>query len=190
MVAKVVPLQAMALILRIELYHIEPVVYRTIVVPSRIPLPKLHVSVLRAMGWEGGHLHEFIINGVRYGEPDPDFADTTLKDERKVRLDKVLGAARQFEYLYDFGDNWEHRISLIEGVAFKGPLDRPWCLEGANACPPEDVGGEPGYMEFLHAVSDPTHPDHEHMVGWHGGPFDPTAFDLQEVNERLMEIKI
>jgi hypothetical protein len=190
MSAKVIALQGVALVLRIELCRIQPVIYRSIVVPGRITLPKLHVTILRVMGWQGGHLHEFIINGVRYGEPDPDLPEPDLKNEKRVRLDKALGVSKECEYVYDFGDNWEHRISLIEVATFKGPLDSPWCLDGANACPPEDVGGEPGYMHFLHAVSDPTHPEHHDLLRWHGAAFDPTAFDLQEVNQRLMDIRI
>jgi hypothetical protein len=148
------------------------------------------VTIQRAMGWQGGHLHKFIIDGRHYGEPDPDFAEPDLKSEKRVRLDKALGATRRFDYIYDYGDNWAHRINLVEVAAFKGPLDSPWCLEGANACPPEDVGGEPGYMDFVQAVSDPTHADYLRMIQWYGGPFDPKAFNLLEVNQRLMEIRI
>ena len=188
--AKVVPLRGTALVLRIELRHIVPVIHRTIVVPSRITLPKLHVTILRAMGWQGGHLHEFVINGVRYGEPDPDFHEPSLQSEKRVRLEKAIDGANGFDYIYDLGDNWEHEVRVVEVAAFNGPLDSPWCLDGANACPPEDVGGEPGYMHFLHAISDPAHPEHDDMLLWHGKRFDPKAFDLQDVNQRLMQIRV
>ena len=107
-----------------------------------------------------------------------------------MRLDKALGLRRQVDYIYDYGDNWAHRIRLLESLPFSGPLDSPWCLDGANACPPEDVGGEPGYMKFLQAMADPAHPEHQSMMQLHGGPLDPAAFDLQEVNERLMQVRI
>ncbi|HEY0296246.1 MAG TPA: plasmid pRiA4b ORF-3 family protein [Bordetella sp.] len=188
--AKVVPLQGTALVLRIELRHIAPVIYRTVVIPSRITLPKLHVTILRAMGWQGGHLHEFVINSVRYGEPDPNYPEPDLHSEKRVRLEQALKTASSFDYIYDFGDNWEHEVRVLEVASFNGPLDSPWCLEGANACPPEDVGGEPGYMHFLHAISDPTHPEHDDLLLWHGKRFDPSSFDLQEVNQRLMQIRI
>jgi hypothetical protein len=63
------------------------------------------------------------------------------------------------------------------------------CVAGENACPPEDVGGPPGYFEFLTAIRDPTHQEHANLLRWIGGSFDPTAFDLAEVNARLAEIK-
>lgn len=190
MVSKVVALQGQALVLRIELRYVEPTIYRTIVVPSRITLPKLHVTILQAMGWLGGHLHEFIINHTHYGVPDPDYPDTDVQNQNRIRLDKTLGLSGQFEYLYDYGDYWLHQILVLDVIHVEGPLNSPWCLDGANACPPEDVGGEPGYTEFLQAMSDSDHPDHSDATQWYGGPFDPTAFDLQEVNERLMQIRL
>jgi hypothetical protein len=187
---KVTPLQGQALVLRIELRDTDPAIYRVIVVPARIALPKLHVTLLWAMGWGGGHLHEFIINDAHYGEPDPGFPEHDLKNEQRVRLDKALGSAGGFDYLYDYGDSWWHRVEVLDVARFQGPLDSPWCLDGARACPPEDVGGVPGYLDFLEAMADPTHPEHDQMMQWYGRPFDPAAFDLDEVNKRLMEIRL
>jgi hypothetical protein len=53
----------------------------------------------------------------------------------------------------------------------------PVCVEGARACPPEDVGGVWGYQEFLEAITDPEHEDHDGLLEWAGGSFDPEAFD-------------
>ena len=63
------------------------------------------------------------------------------------------------------------------------------CLAGANACPPEDVGGSSGYAEFLEVLADPTHEEHASMLAWAGGAFDPTAFDIAEINTVLATIK-
>ena len=93
-----------------------------------------------------------------------------------------------FSYEYDFGDSWEHRIE-VEKVLLPEPGVRyPRCLAGKRACPPEDVGGIFGYEEFLQAIRDPKHPEHEAMREWVGGVFDPEAFDLQGVNERLAHL--
>lgn len=69
-------------------------------------------------------------------------------------------------------------------------LKLPQCLDGANACPPEDVGGPPGYAEFLEAIRDPTHEEHDAMLQWCGGAFDPTAFDLNDINATLRQSKL
>lgn len=65
----------------------------------------------------------------------------------------------------------------------------PLCLAGANAYPPEDVGGPPGYGEFLHAIVDPTHAEHRAMWRWHGGPFDPAGFDTNSINVTLRKLR-
>lgn len=65
----------------------------------------------------------------------------------------------------------------------------PICTEGANRCPPEDIGGVCGYLDFLQAINDPAHEEHADMLDWIGGNFDPTAFDIDAVNTRLLKLK-
>ncbi|MFA5702684.1 MAG: plasmid pRiA4b ORF-3 family protein [Advenella sp.] len=188
--SKTTPLEGKAMVLRIELRETNPAVYRVILVPSRITLPKLHVTILRAMGWDGGHLHEFIINDTHYGEIDPEFPFPDMKSQSRVRLDKALGVTHSFDYIYDYGDVWWHNVEVIEFADFRGPLDSPWCLDGKRACPPEDVGGIPGYLDFIDVMADSKHPEHQQMMEWYGRPYNPEAFDLEEVNQRLMEIRL
>ncbi len=59
-------------------------------------------------------------------------------------------------------------------------------MYGRGQClPPEDVGGPPGYFDFLQAIRDPSHAEHKDMLRWCGGAFDPTGFDLNSVNVSL-----
>jgi hypothetical protein len=88
-------------------------------------------------------------------------------------------------YVYDFGDGWTHRLTVEKVLAAEPGVGYPRCVSGRRACPPEDVGGPWGYDGFLEAMADPTHPEHEQYREWVGGPFDPAAFDLDEVNEEL-----
>ena len=90
-------------------------------------------------------------------------------------LDRIIQAAMGWtnSHLHQF---------TIEGQVY-GVLDDekrnswPMCLAGANACPPEDVGGLGGYEEFLEAIGDPLHEEHDSMRRWYGGPFNPQEFD-------------
>ncbi len=177
--------------LRIELQHLKPLIWRSALVPGSIKLSKLHVVVLRTMGWMGGHLHEFIIGDTHYGQPDADFAQSppVLRDDRNS-LAQSLGALKTFRYLYDFGDGWEHKVRIEKILSPDTAVHLPLCLAGANACPPEDVGGPPGYVDFIEAISDPRHDEHQAMLEWCGGAFDPYAFDLDALNADLAQIKL
>ncbi|MEO8652794.1 MAG: plasmid pRiA4b ORF-3 family protein [Ramlibacter sp.] len=172
--------------LYIELEWVRPKVWRRFLIPSTIELPLLHVVLLWGMGWQGGHVHEFIFADANYGlvEPGHDLPDGVL-DEEGVTLGEALGTRKTFIYLYDWGDNWRHKVKVEQMVTLDEPLARTRCIDGANACPPEDIGGAPGYEEFLEALRDSSHPEHRETKEWIGGDFDPAAFDIAEVNARL-----
>jgi hypothetical protein len=107
-----------------------------------------------------------------------------------VRLATAPGRARSFRYVYDFGDDWEHRIKIERRLPPDPLFDTALCLGGANATPPEDVGGVHGYTDFVAAMADPDHPDRHDMLEWYGRPFDPTAFDISAADMRLHRIKV
>lgn len=177
--------------LRIELAWIKPAIWRRVIVPETITLPKLHQVIQASMGWLDCHLHEFEIAGERYGIPDPEFDfGEPIRSEKRVRLVTSLLGTTSFRYVYDFGDDWEHRIKVERRIAPEPLIDSAMCTAGANACPPEDVGGAPGYADFVEAMADPEHPEHDAMRQWHGQEFDPTTFDFVAVNLRLQNIKL
>lgn len=179
--------------LHIELRGTKPKVWRRVLVPETITLAKLHLVIQAAFGWSDGHLHEFDVGGERIGPPDPDY-DTfgEIRDERKVRLLSALRAneVATIDYVYDFGDNWRHRIKVEKKLEPMPKEMLPLCIAGANARPPEDCGGVYGYYEFVAAVSDPKHPDHAHMTEWIGRPWDVKAFDIERANSWLQDIKL
>ncbi|MBS0265621.1 MAG: plasmid pRiA4b ORF-3 family protein, partial [Planctomycetes bacterium] len=154
-------------------------------------LDQLHEHIQTAMGWENCHLHEFDIQGERYGDPQllsEGVGDFVGIDSTKTRLSDILPAGTQplgFRYTYDFGDGWDHDI-LYEGRPPCDPqVKYPVCLEGANACPPEDSGGVPGYENLLEALRDPKHEDHERLCEWVGDDFDPAAFDEKAATKAM-----
>lgn len=173
--------------LKVTLEEIEPPVWRQLEVPGDITLATLHSVFQLAMGWLDYHLHEFRIGAVAYGEPDPEFDDDqAVKDDRRGRLSRAVDRVGvEFAYLYDFGDGWMHRI-VVENIHPPEPRIRhPRVLAGARACPPEDVGGPDGYVDFLDAIADRKHPEHDAMLEWVGGEFDPEAFDVDARNREF-----
>ena len=170
--------------LKATILDITPPVWRRVVVPSDITLAGLHVVLQAAFGWWDYHLHEFEINGARYGIDDGEGWQPP-KDERCARLSTVAEDGSSFLYVYDFGDNWRHQI-VIEKVFVAAPGTRsPACVDGRRACPPEDCGGTWGYQGLLEAMQDAEHEEHDSMLEWVGGQFDPEAFNRADFEHRL-----
>ena len=165
-----------------------PPIWRRIQVPD-CTLGELHEVLQVVMGWEDCHLHQFIVRGEYYGPLDPEDSDwdMEMEDEEKISISQVAKTGRKvrFIYEYDFGDSWQHEILLEKILEPEPNVTYPRCIEGARACPPEDVGGIWGYAEFLGAISDPNHEDHDEMVEWVGGKFDPEKFSVDKVNREL-----
>ncbi len=171
--------------LKVTLLGIRPPIWRRIAVPSAMTLGELHAVLQLAMGWTDSHLHDFRIGRTTYGDPEM-LEELGDEDEWEAPLDQVAPQTKsRIRYLYDFGDSWEHEI-LVEKVGPPDPETRyPVCLAGKRAGPPDDCGGVWGYVQLLETLADPRHPEHEWMMEWAGGPIDPEAFDLDEINRRL-----
>ncbi len=105
---------------------------------------------------------------------------------RKVRLaDVAPGEKARLRYLYDFGDSWGHLVVVERVLPTATHTAVPTCTDGRRACPPEDCGGPWGYEAFLEAITDPAHEEHESMLEWADGTFDPEAFDPGDFHHRL-----
>src|SRR5690349_10920355 len=141
------------------------------------------------MGWEHSHLHEFRIGGQRYSVPSRD--DVFMKappciNERKAFLSDLLHRpGAKAVYTYDFGDSWEHSITVEKVSVPEAGVAYPLCTGGERHGPPEDCGGIGGFCNMLEALADPDHEEHEDMREWIGGSFDPAAFSIEAVNHRL-----
>lgn len=174
--------------LRVTLQHVLPPISRRLLVPGSVRLDKLHSMFQAAMGWEDYHLHSFRIGNSRYGMPFDDYPDDEL-DETAVTAAAAVAETPRFIYEYDFGDRWDHEVVVESNCRLPVGLKFAVCVDGQNACPPEDVGGPPGYASFLEALNDPNDEEHEHMRQWVGRPFDPNDFDLALTNARLQRVR-
>ena len=175
----------MSLELRIELSHTEPLIWRKVIVPSNATLDELHLIIQAAMGWENSHLHMFIINNKRYEvkfDDGPFPSEIESFDEQDFKIEDLVKSVDEFQYIYDFGDDWHHRI-IVSAIA-DDDISTPKCVGGERACPPEDNGGPFGYPEFLDALADKKHPEHDHYSEW-AGDFDPEKFNIDEANAML-----
>lgn len=167
---------------RIELRGTDPPIWRQVEVPTSITLKILHDVVQAAMGWFDCHLWEFTVDRQRYGPPmgqdeGRDWGMDPRRDAAKVRLRDVLRPRRTtIDYLYDFGDSWEHRLIVTKVRQGESGIGYPRYVTGERNTPPEDCGGIPGFYEHLDILADPEHPDHEEVSEWFDD-YDPEGFD-------------
>lgn len=173
--------------LRISLRYVEPEVWRRLLVPGGVRLNRLHEIFQAAMGWTDSHLHNFRIGEELYGMQIDDYPDEEM-DEKSVTVIGAAGKVGKFFYDYDFGDGWEHDVAVEEISSWPIGLKHAVCLDGERACPPEDVGGPPGYEELLRVLADASHEDFERLTAWSGGNFDPWSFSLVERNIALQRV--
>jgi len=179
--------------IKVTLLGTRPPIWRRLLVPVGLTLEQLHDVLQSAMGWEDCHLHDFRIGQKRFGKPDPNDRLMGLPatgNERTVRLFTVLGkVGAKAVYTYDFGDSWEHAIVVEKVLPPEPELPYPVCVGSKLHGLPEDCGGIPGYYNLLEAIRDPAHDQHEEMLEWVGGDFDPEAFSVDDVNQRLAPLQ-
>lgn len=178
---------------KISLQHIEPQIWRRILVPPEYTFWDLHVAIQDAMGWCDCHLHSFRVgerreNRVEIGVPTPGFEEQEILAGWDVPVsDFCKTTGTTIQYLYDFGDHWDHQIVFEEIVEVKTALKLPVCLEGERACPPEDCGGLPGYYHLLEVLDDKNHTEYAGMVDWLEShlinymPYNPAEFNAKAV---------
>ena len=172
--------------LKITLLDHEPKIWRIVEVKSSIGLLELHAVIQTAMGWTNSHLHHFIKNNVFYALPvegSEDFEPEPIDESNVQAFDILTKPDEKVIYEYDFGDGWEHEIELLK--ISDGKLKSPVCLQGENACPPEDCGGVGGYEKLLEIITDPEHEEYEKTIEWLNDDFDPSYFNLDETNDEM-----
>jgi len=170
--------------LKITLAGIRPPVWRRVQVQD-CTLDRLHNIIQVCFGRSDSHLHAFEIGGEQYGDPEQ-MQDLDAAPERKMSLSRIAASGlKKFTYTYDFGDNWEHVVQIEKTLPPEPGVQYPRCVTGKRAGPPEDCGGPWGYGDFVDAITDPNHPEHEERLEWVGGEFDPEAFDVEEINGEL-----
>src|SRR6266508_4336958 len=137
------------------------------------PLPEDTTEIVNAqdsMGWLDYHLHLFRVSRpgtgdtVQIGVPDDDAfeGDEPTLPGWEVPIARYLtGPGAVARYEYDFGDGWQHDVTLEAIVPRRTGIRYPRCLAGGRACPPEDCGGPAGYENLLAVIGDPSHEEYE-----------------------------
>jgi hypothetical protein len=178
--------------LEVRISGIEPAIHRTLELPKDRNFAQLHEVLQAAFGWTDSHLHQFYVGGLTIGAPEAiedaaygprvfEATDVQLKD---LTFPYEVDPTLTITYQYDFGDNWQHRL-VLRRVEVEDAVKYPRCIVGDRAGPPEDVGGYPGYADFLEAWLDAKHEEHKAVRRWAGKKFDPEHFDLDATNKAI-----
>lgn len=179
--------------LRIALSDIEPPIWRRVRVAADLPLRRLHDVIQAVFGWRDYHLHQFEVGDKVYGQTEIEAlvaADRQMFSDKNIRLDALVArGVQRFVYRYDFGDDWEHLVTIEEMMDPEPRTEYPVLVNGARAAPPEDCGGVPGFLNFLEAMRDEDHEDHDDLLDWYGKPFDPDDLKPAAVEVRLRRIR-
>lgn len=174
---------------KVVLQGIEPAIWRRLQIPADLFLHDFHKVLQTAMGWENQHLHMFRKGRKMFGQSDDEFvSNPNFLDYTIVRVNDLLRkTGDEMVYQYDMGDDWRHTITLEKEIT-PDPMEYyPLCTGGARECPPEDCGGPGGYAEMVKAVRDPSNPQHKFFKALFPEGLDPEYFDLEEINDILLE---
>jgi hypothetical protein len=177
--------------IKIELEHIAPLIWRRVDVSLTTNLRALHEIIQAVMPWENYHLYQFAVGERVYGEPDPEDAvwGRKIYQAKGMRLGTLVErGVSELLYTYDFGDDWQHRVIVEEVLDAQPGTDYPTFIDGERTAPPEDVGGPPGFMDFVEAMAKPRHPQRKDLVRWYGGPFNPVDFGAERIAESIRSI--
>lgn len=161
--------------IKVELLDVSPKVWRRFDTFADVTLFQFHHLLQGAMGWDLAHLYAFE-DGRGYGG----------QFSTAARLCDVCQVGDALTYVYDFGDDWRHLVT-VEKAMTRQSGHYPRVIEGSRACPPEDCGGPWGYADMLRVLAGPRNARRREVVEWVGKSFDPKAFDLEEAQASLTE---
>lgn len=184
----------MTLQFKIQLCHLKnPTVWRRVLVPDGFTFDDFHSVIQISFGWGFSHLYQFSPR-VYAGNPVITLRDKSMEkpdlDASITKLKNIFTTEKQtFTYIYDFGDDWIHTITLEKILTEK--INTPKCIKGQGQCPPEDCGGVWGYENILAILANPKHAEYKETKEWlfmdEDEEWDVNEFDIDDVNVMLEE---
>lgn len=185
--------------LRIDIAGAKPPIWRRILVPSEMTFEDLHEIIQTAFEWDTAHLYQFNVGNTLLTDFEAEkllgdtsdfyFASQVKKDMAKVKLNQLVSEGDKFNYIYDYGDSWEHKI-VVEEVLERDPSIPfyPYCTKGKRTAPFEDFGGIERFDDFVADFKkNANRKSVQDVLEWymHGESerFYPDYVDIDEINE-------
>ncbi len=124
---------------------------------------------------------------ARFNEARLENLNTIIRKPTGIKIDKYIEKYCEIKYTYDYGDDWRILVTLEE-IVEEYHYGYPTLIDGAETAPPEDVGGLPGYYEFLKIYYDPEHPEYEEIRAW-AKEQRYREYDAEFINRKLKSLK-
>lgn len=179
--------------LKIQIKNSHPPIWRRLIVPAGLSFSQLAVILNEAMGWCGYHLFsfEFYHLGIHVEDnveeyDDFGWSDYEREEADETLIDTYLDTEGWFTYIYDFGDDWQHRVT-VEKILEDYDKNYAQVLKYKGNTPYEDCGGVDEYYRILEILRNPDSPEYEEMKEWTEGNFC-TEYDMGCVNESLKSL--
>lgn len=135
----------------VQLDGIERHVWRRLLVSKQTELPLLHLIMQEVMGWRDYHLHRFEVgDGVAFAMPSTEDYPPLPIDYRYLPVEQIAPhEGARFRYVYDYGDNWVHEITVENRRRPIGDRHYPVVLEDAARHRPRTSAESVAIMNFL-----------------------------------------
>lgn len=176
--------------LKIILNKTKPEVWRTVQIMEGSSLRTLHYLIQDVFWWKGYHSYMFKVGDDEYSDPEFDSEFQGWLDDSKIKVGKIVDTHPEFEFIYDFGDWWSHKVVFEKFVKANPKEKYPVCIDGKNAAPPEDVGGVYGFEEFKAAIKNKKHERHQEFLDWYDGGYFQSEFKVDFFNVELTNFRI
>lgn len=187
---KIIKIKPLVFKLRVSLEDVKPEVYRILLVPGSFNLSQLHILIQMSFGWNNTHLHEFKIGTNTYinmlAEKEHVLSKLLMLDEKSCILSSAFNLGENYVYAYDTGDLWVHEIKVIGVEEHEDYIEYPCCIEGQNACPPDNCGGPDGYEKLKAGLAGADLQERERLLRFVGGQFDPFSCDPNRLNRDMI----
>lgn len=181
--------------LHISLIGCSPPIWRRVIVPGDVHLDVLHEVLQTAMGWAMSHSHEYVVGEAHYIPPEMSEeydGEPGYFNAASFTLAEIAPKEKShFVYIYDFGDDWRHKVVVERILDPRFPRLKQACvIAGQNVCPPEDCGGISGYADLVRTLKSPKSKRYDELLEWVGGGWDPTYFEAAETTALLATVQL
>ena len=143
---------------------------RVLRLPAELTVSELHKAIQVSFNWRDRNSHAFFSEKIEplnrlfpYLEAYVDynrFDDSQEEMEKRLTIEELFRMRDTMIYAYDFAIGWTHVIRFLRREILT-EISPNICILATGDAPPENIGSVEIFHQFLKAIGDPNHPQHE-----------------------------